>query len=110
MAAVHDANPDVGRIAEEILDATLDLVTLQEVDPDEVAGLRRSGVLRHFPYKVTEIRQGASGIALWSRFPLAKTAVEHVHRSPSSPGYSTSPWLLGETQSMESVYTVSLAR
>jgi endonuclease/exonuclease/phosphatase (EEP) superfamily protein YafD len=81
-ANVHDANPDIGRIAEELLAAAPDVVTLQEVDPDGMAGLRRSGVLGHFPYKVTEIRQGASGIALWSRFPLAKTAVEHVRGTP----------------------------
>jgi endonuclease/exonuclease/phosphatase (EEP) superfamily protein YafD len=81
-ANVHDANPDVGRIAEEILATAPDLVTLQEVDADGVAGLRRSGVLTHFPYKVTEIRQGASGVALWSRFPLANVAVEDVRGTP----------------------------
>jgi hypothetical protein len=47
-----------------------DLVALQEVDPDGAAGLARSGVLDLFPYSVIETRPGASGIALWSRFPL----------------------------------------
>jgi len=84
-ANVHDANPDVRRIAEEILAATLDLVTLQEVDPDEVAGLRRSGILRHFPYKVTEIPQGASGIALWwFPSPRQRWSTFEVRRSSGS--------------------------
>jgi endonuclease/exonuclease/phosphatase (EEP) superfamily protein YafD len=74
-ANLRAANPDVGPIAEEIRAAAPDLVALQELDPDAAAGLRRSGVLARLPYRVTEIRYGASGIALWSRFPLADPQV-----------------------------------
>jgi endonuclease/exonuclease/phosphatase family metal-dependent hydrolase len=82
-ANVHSSNPDLGPIAREILVAAPDLVALQEVDPDGATGLRRSGVFARFPYSVTEIRYGASGIALWSRFPLAESRVLDVGGIPA---------------------------
>ena len=81
-ANLHAANPGVAPIAEEIRAAAPDLVALQEVDPDGAAGLLRSGVLARFPYRVTEVRYGASGIALWSRFPLVEARVEQVDDVP----------------------------
>ena len=81
-ANVYDANPDVGRIAEEIEAAAPDLLALQEVNPDGAAALRRSGVLARFPYRRAETRGGASGIGLWSRFPLAEIQVHHVGGMP----------------------------
>jgi endonuclease/exonuclease/phosphatase (EEP) superfamily protein YafD len=81
-ANVHDANPDIGPIAEEIAAVAPDLVALQEIEPHGVAGLARSGVLDRFPYSVTETRTGASGIALWSRFPLVDTQVQDVVGRP----------------------------
>jgi endonuclease/exonuclease/phosphatase (EEP) superfamily protein YafD len=81
-ANIHDANPDVGPIAEEIAAVAPDLVALQEVDPDGAAGLAQSGVLDQFPYSVTETRKGASGIALWSRFPLVDAQVQDARGRP----------------------------
>jgi endonuclease/exonuclease/phosphatase (EEP) superfamily protein YafD len=81
-ANVHDANPDMGPIAEEIAAVAPDLVALQEIDPDGAAGLARSGVLDRFPYSVAETRRGASGIALWSRFPLVDAQVQDVLGRP----------------------------
>jgi endonuclease/exonuclease/phosphatase (EEP) superfamily protein YafD len=81
-ANLHHGNPDVGRIAEEIAAVAPDLVALQEVDPDGAAVLARSGALDRFPYAVTELRQGASGIALWSRFPLVDAQVQDVRGRP----------------------------
>ena len=81
-ANLHAANPDVAPIAEEIRAAAPDLVALQEVDPDGAAGLLRSGALAGFPYRVAEVRRGASGIALWSRLPLAEAEVLQVGDMP----------------------------
>jgi endonuclease/exonuclease/phosphatase (EEP) superfamily protein YafD len=81
-ANVHDANPDMGPIAEELAAVAPDLVALQELDPDGAERLARSGVLDRFPYSVTETRWGASGIALWSRFPLVDARVEDVQGRP----------------------------
>jgi endonuclease/exonuclease/phosphatase (EEP) superfamily protein YafD len=78
-ANVHHANPDLGRIGQEIQAAAPDLVALQEVDPDGAADLQRSGVLAHFPYAVTELRKSPSGIGLWSRLPVADSQVQDVH-------------------------------
>ena len=74
-ANVHHTNPQVGRIAEEIRAVAPDLVALQEVDPDGVAQLRRSGMLERYPYSLIETRKGASGIGLWSRYPLRDAQV-----------------------------------
>jgi endonuclease/exonuclease/phosphatase family metal-dependent hydrolase len=81
-ANVYDANPDVGRIAEEIQAAVPDLVALQEVDPDGATAIQRSGVLARFPYGLAEIRTGPSGIGLWSRFPLTDERVQEVSGMP----------------------------
>jgi endonuclease/exonuclease/phosphatase (EEP) superfamily protein YafD len=81
-ANLHDANPNVARIAEEIRATGPDLVALQEVDPDGAEGLLKSGIHARFPYRVTEARRGASGIALWSRFPLAEVQVRDVGDMP----------------------------
>ena len=75
----QEANRDLGRIGQEIRASAPDLVALQEVDPDGAAGLQRSGVLAAFPYAVTELRKGPSGIGLWSRFPVADSHVRDVH-------------------------------
>ena len=82
-ANIYDANPDVGLIAKEILGAAPDLVALQEVDSDAAEGLKKSGVLARFPYRVTEIRDGAAGIALWSRLPLAESQVLDIGGMPA---------------------------
>src|SRR6266571_3798570 len=81
-ANVYDANPDIGWVAAEIRASAPDLLALQEVGPGGAAGLRRAGILARFPYAVTAIRTGASGVALWSRFPLVNTSVEDVRGVP----------------------------
>jgi endonuclease/exonuclease/phosphatase (EEP) superfamily protein YafD len=81
-ANVRGANPDMGPIAEEIAAVAPDLVALEELDPDDAAGLTRSGALDRFPYSVTDTRWGASGIALWSRFPLVDVQVQDVLGRP----------------------------
>jgi endonuclease/exonuclease/phosphatase family metal-dependent hydrolase len=75
-ANLHHTNPRVGEFAEEILRVAPDLVALQEVDPDGAAELRRSGVLNRYPYSLVEARPGASGIGLWSRYPLRNAQVQ----------------------------------
>jgi endonuclease/exonuclease/phosphatase (EEP) superfamily protein YafD len=81
-ANVHFANPDIGRIAEEIVATSPDLVALQEIDLDAAWGLRKSGALGRFPYAATAIRTGPAAIGLWSRFPLADVRVQDVYGMP----------------------------
>jgi endonuclease/exonuclease/phosphatase family metal-dependent hydrolase len=81
-ANVHFANPDIGRIAEEIVATSPDLVALQEIDLDGAAGLRKSGALGRFPHAATVIRTGPAAIGLWSRFPLADVRVDDVYGMP----------------------------
>jgi endonuclease/exonuclease/phosphatase (EEP) superfamily protein YafD len=85
-ANVYYANPDIGRIAEEIATSAPDLVALQEIDVDGAAGLRRSGALARFPYATTEIRAGPVAIGLWSRFPIVDVRVQHVREMPFLSG------------------------
>jgi endonuclease/exonuclease/phosphatase (EEP) superfamily protein YafD len=78
-ANVYHANPDLGRIGQEIRAAAPDVVALQEVDSDGAARLQRSGVLARFPYAVTDLRKSPSGIGLWSHLPVADSQVQDVH-------------------------------
>ncbi len=85
-ANVYYANPNIGRIAEEIVASAPDLVALQEIDVDGAAGLRSSGALARFPYAATEIRTGPVSIGLWSRFPIADIRVKNFRGMPFISG------------------------
>ena len=47
-----------------------DLVSLQELPPDEAARIDAAGARRLFPYRVLDTRPGAQGSGLLSRYPL----------------------------------------
>lgn len=50
-----------------------DVLAVQELTPAEVDRLSAAGLNTTFPYRWLEARNGASGIGLWSRFPLVTT-------------------------------------
>ncbi|MCP9275276.1 endonuclease/exonuclease/phosphatase family protein [Mycolicibacterium arenosum] len=56
-----------------------DVLMLQELTPEAVRGLTEAGIDRTFPFKAVDARPGASGAAVYSRYPL--TGTDHV------PGY-----------------------
>jgi endonuclease/exonuclease/phosphatase (EEP) superfamily protein YafD len=47
-----------------------DVLALQELTPHEVDGLSAAGLDATFPYRWLDPRAGASGVGVWSRFPM----------------------------------------
>jgi endonuclease/exonuclease/phosphatase (EEP) superfamily protein YafD len=50
-----------------------DVIGFQELTPDAVKRLSSAGLDETFPYRWVDAREGASGVGLWSRFPLEAT-------------------------------------
>jgi endonuclease/exonuclease/phosphatase (EEP) superfamily protein YafD len=53
--------------------ANADVLALQELTPEAVAGLTSAGLDRHFPFRLLDARGYASGVGLWSRYPLTQS-------------------------------------
>lgn len=51
-------------------EAQADVLAFQELTPREVDRLSAAGLDATFPYRWLEPRRGASGVGLWSRFPM----------------------------------------
>lgn len=72
-ANVRRTNPDATRFVALVDTEQPDLLVIQEATTEWLASL---GAIRHsYPYKVEEPRADAFGIALFSKFPLDRTAV-----------------------------------
>lgn len=56
-----------------------DILVVQELTPDAASRLSNAGLDEEFPYRALDARSYASGVGLWSRFPIA--------RSDRIPGY-----------------------
>lgn len=54
-------------------EAQADVLAFQELTPREVDRLSTAGLDATFPYRWLEPRRGASGVGLWSRFPMHDT-------------------------------------
>jgi endonuclease/exonuclease/phosphatase (EEP) superfamily protein YafD len=50
--------------------ASADVLAVQELTPESVRRLSAAGLDKSFPHRVLDARSGASGIGLWSRFPI----------------------------------------
>jgi endonuclease/exonuclease/phosphatase (EEP) superfamily protein YafD len=72
-ANVLKSNDEPERFIALVEELEPDLVVMQEVRPAWLASL--GALERSFPYRVSEAREDAFGIALFSRFPLEATAV-----------------------------------
>lgn len=56
----------------------VDVLTTQELTQPEAERLRSAGLDRVLPYAATDVRRGAGGVGVWSRYPLG-----HVDRIES---------------------------
>jgi endonuclease/exonuclease/phosphatase (EEP) superfamily protein YafD len=54
-------------------EAQADVLAFQELTPKEVDRLSAAGLDAIFPYRWLDPRRGASGVGLWSRFPMHAT-------------------------------------
>jgi endonuclease/exonuclease/phosphatase (EEP) superfamily protein YafD len=77
-ANVYWNSDDVVRAADDILDVQADVLALSEVTPAMAATLDALGAAEGYPHRVGTPHDGTDGVVLWSRLPLANTAVERV--------------------------------
>jgi endonuclease/exonuclease/phosphatase (EEP) superfamily protein YafD len=66
---VSEGGADAGALA-AVMREHADIVLFQEITPEQVRGLTRTGVGSDFPHQVTDARPGAGGVAIWSRWPV----------------------------------------
>lgn len=76
------SNPDVSRLADEIADEDADIVLVQEVTPEALAGLRGSRLWTAYPHRRVAPRPGYHGAATFSRLPVVFDEVLDVAGSP----------------------------
>ncbi len=70
---------DAEAVVDLVRDQRIDLLSLQELTPEEYRALRRAGLRRLLPEEVAYTASASSGAGLFSRWPLA-----HVGRIPGS--------------------------
>ncbi|MGO4441814.1 endonuclease/exonuclease/phosphatase family protein [Mycobacterium sp. 2YAF39] len=58
----------------ELARTTADVLVIQELTPDAAAGLSSAGLEETFPHHMVNAEDGASGIGVWSRYPIVETA------------------------------------
>ena len=63
-------------VVSDAVHAGADVVLLQELTPSERAGLHAAGLDRRYPFNITDPRATATGVGLWSRYPL-RDAIRH---------------------------------
>lgn len=51
-----------------------DVLLVQEMTSEAVAGLQAAGIDKTFPHRVLDPRKEASGIGIWSRYPITESA------------------------------------
>lgn len=98
---VISANLKYGRADPDYLvssaQAQADVLAFQELTPQEVERLSAAGLDRTFPYRWLDARRGATGVGLWSRWPLEATqriggyGMALVSARIRVPGISTDP-------------------
>jgi endonuclease/exonuclease/phosphatase (EEP) superfamily protein YafD len=101
---VISANLRYGRADPDYLvrsaEAQADVLAFQELTPQEVERLSAAGLDKTFPYRWLDARRGATGVGLWSRWPLEETtrvggyAMALVTARIRMPGISIDPTVM----------------
>jgi endonuclease/exonuclease/phosphatase (EEP) superfamily protein YafD len=53
--------------------ASADVLAVQELTPESAQRLATAGLDRSFPYRALDARPGASGVGVWSRYPITSS-------------------------------------
>ena len=75
-------NTDVAGLSAGLLATGADVIALQEVTPDNLAGLRAAGLLAAYPHQVLDPRPEFHGSVILSRLPIADGGAIDVAGSP----------------------------
>jgi endonuclease/exonuclease/phosphatase (EEP) superfamily protein YafD len=57
-----------------LAEQSADVLLVQEMTPEAATGLSAAGLDRTFPHRVLDPRDVASGIGIWSRYPISESA------------------------------------
>lgn len=71
-ANVSEGQADPAALASALRD-NADIVLFQELTPDLVRELTQEGLDSAFPHQLTDARNYAAGVAIWSRYPIGKS-------------------------------------
>ncbi len=75
-------NPDAAGFAADLRRTGADVITVQEVTPQHLDGMRAAGLLDAYPHQVLDPRPGFHGSAILSRLPIAAGGPIDVAGSP----------------------------
>lgn len=75
-------NPDIGSLGRDLAATSADVIVLQEVSAEHLAGLASGGLLAAYPYQVLDPLPGFYGSAILSTLPLADGRAFDVAGSP----------------------------
>ncbi len=81
-ANVLVTNPDIAGLGRDLAATGADVIALQEVSAEHLAGLRASGLLDSYPYQVLDPLPEFHGSAILSRLPLTDGRAFDVAGSP----------------------------
>ncbi len=70
------------RAVTELADTTADVLVIQELTPDAVAGLSSAGLDAAFGHRALNPGEGAVGIGVWSRYPIIESAYIAGYQMP----------------------------
>jgi endonuclease/exonuclease/phosphatase (EEP) superfamily protein YafD len=69
---LYVGHADARTVVDMVRDDRVDVLSLVEMPPEELARLDRAGLRTLLPYRDTDARPGANGSGLFSRYPLTK--------------------------------------
>ncbi|MFI7600106.1 endonuclease/exonuclease/phosphatase family protein [Actinoplanes sp. NPDC049681] len=81
-ANLKAGNTAIGSVGLKLRNSGADMVTLQEVTPEHLARLKKSGLAEVYPYSVTDPLPGFHGSAIFSKLPLTAARAFDVNGSP----------------------------
>jgi endonuclease/exonuclease/phosphatase (EEP) superfamily protein YafD len=75
-------NPTIAALAGKLRDSGADVLSLQEVTPEHLAGLSAAGLADVYPHSVVDAQPGFHGSAIFSKLPLGSARAFDVNGSP----------------------------
>ncbi len=85
------SNPSIAAAAARLLATPVDVLALQELTPDHLSALRRTGLLDQLPHELVAPEPGFHGAGLFSRWPLTEAEVVDLDGVPLPVATITTP-------------------
>lgn len=89
-ANLKAGNTAIGSVGLKLRNSGADVVCLQEVTPEHLARLKKTGLADVYPHSVTDALPGFHGSAIFSKLPLTAARAFDVNGSPMATATITS--------------------